>query len=28
VLRWLMDPVGVIQKITDKLFGVPKPKTF
>jgi len=28
VLRWLMDPLGVAQKITDKLFGVPRPKTF
>ena len=28
VLRWVTDPVGVVQKITDRLFGVPKPRTF
>jgi len=28
LIRWLMDPVGVVQKFTDKIFGVPKPKTF
>ena len=28
VLRWVTDPVGVVQKITDRLFGVPKPRHF